>query len=104
MGKPKSVPMGLPRPLPPPEGLGLGRGREEERVFPLSRGHLRGTFFGCGRFWRPPPKGFLSKVAPPKGVVKKNLPQPESNPLVYMVGGNLRRTLLGEVWLVPVLC
>ena len=32
-------------------------------------------------------KGFLFKVAPTKGVVKKNVPQPESNPLAYMVGG-----------------
>ena len=34
MGKPKSVPMGLPCTLPPPEGLGLGRGREGESVLP----------------------------------------------------------------------
>jgi hypothetical protein len=48
MGKPKFVPMGLPRTLPPPEGFGLGRGREGEAFRPPSPGGSWGPFWAAG--------------------------------------------------------
>ena len=49
MGKPKFVPMGLPRVLPPPVGLGLGRGREGEAFCAASGGCCGAPFSGvCG--------------------------------------------------------
>ena len=78
MGKPKSVPMGLPR--------ALGKAFSPTR-FSFHQGPFGESVFRTWPLLTPSSIGIHLKHTPPEGVVKKYQLRPESTPVVYVEGG-----------------